>query len=123
MTTTHRLRKLLAALALPLFASAPSLAADVVQARLTVQADAAGPRIDPDIYGQFAEHLGAGIYDGLWVGAESKIPNIARLSQRRRRRRCANSACRWCAGRAAASPTTTTGATASATATQAPGAS
>lgn len=76
MNTTRRLCKLLAALALPLFASAPSLAADVAQARLTVQAETAGPRIDPDVYGQFAEHLGDGIYGGLWVGPESKIPNV-----------------------------------------------
>ncbi|MDE6395150.1 MAG: alpha-N-arabinofuranosidase, partial [Duncaniella sp.] len=29
----------------------------------------------PEIYGQFAEHLGACIYGGLWVGPESSIPN------------------------------------------------
>ena len=29
----------------------------------------------PEIYGQFAEHLGACIYGGLWVGPESPIPN------------------------------------------------
>jgi alpha-N-arabinofuranosidase len=28
------------------------------------------------IYGHFAEHLGRCIYDGFWVGKESKIPNI-----------------------------------------------
>lgn len=27
------------------------------------------------MYGQFAEHLGTGIYEGMWVGPESKIPN------------------------------------------------
>src|SRR5690606_3530288 len=26
-------------------------------------------------YGQFAEHLGRGIYEGIWVGPKSKIPN------------------------------------------------
>lgn len=31
--------------------------------------------IAPEIYGQFAEHLGACIYGGLWVGPESPIPN------------------------------------------------
>lgn len=31
--------------------------------------------IMPEIYGQFAEHLGACIYGGLWVGPESPIPN------------------------------------------------
>lgn len=32
--------------------------------------------ISPNIYGHFAENLGAVIYDGVWVGAGSKIPNI-----------------------------------------------
>lgn len=27
------------------------------------------------IYGQFAEHLGRGIYEGVWVGEDSNIPN------------------------------------------------
>ena len=33
-------------------------------------------KIAPEIYGHFAEHLGGVIYDGIWVGEESKIPNI-----------------------------------------------
>lgn len=32
--------------------------------------------IRPAIYGQFAEHIGGVIYDGIWVGPDSKIPNI-----------------------------------------------
>lgn len=32
--------------------------------------------IAPEIYGQFAEHLGSCIYGGLWVGPDSKIPNV-----------------------------------------------
>ncbi|MHA1341993.1 MAG: alpha-N-arabinofuranosidase [Promethearchaeota archaeon] len=32
--------------------------------------------ISPYIYGHFAEHLGSCIYDGIWVGFDSKIPNI-----------------------------------------------
>jgi len=50
-------------------------AAEPVQARLTVGAEAAGPRIEPTVYGHFVEHLGAGVYGGLWVGPESTIPN------------------------------------------------
>lgn len=34
-------------------------------------------RINPDIYGQFSEHIGGVIYGGLWVGEDSDIPNIA----------------------------------------------
>src|SRR5687767_10930582 len=33
-------------------------------------------RIASEIYGHFAEHLGGVIYDGIWVGENSKIPNI-----------------------------------------------
>lgn len=32
-------------------------------------------RIHPNLYGHFAEHLGRCIYDGIWVGEESAIPN------------------------------------------------
>src|SRR5579859_6863721 len=32
--------------------------------------------IAPEIYGQFTEHLGGVIYDGIWVGEKSSIPNI-----------------------------------------------
>ena len=31
--------------------------------------------IAPDLYGHFAEHLGGVVYDGIWVGENSKIPN------------------------------------------------
>lgn len=33
-------------------------------------------KINPNIYGHFIEHLGGVIYDGVWVGEESPIPNI-----------------------------------------------
>ena len=32
--------------------------------------------IAPNIYGVFAEHIGGVIYDGIWVGKDSDIPNI-----------------------------------------------
>ena len=32
-------------------------------------------RINRNIYGHFAEHLGRCIYEGIWVGKESNIPN------------------------------------------------
>jgi alpha-L-arabinofuranosidase len=31
--------------------------------------------INPDIYGHFVEHLGAVVYDGIWVGENSRVPN------------------------------------------------
>ena len=42
---------------------------------LSVDASKTGARIDRNIFGQFAEHLGHGIYDGIWVGPDSRIPN------------------------------------------------
>src|SRR5659263_198005 len=32
--------------------------------------------INPNIYGHFTEHIGGVIYDGIWVGEDSEIPNI-----------------------------------------------
>lgn len=43
---------------------------------VTVQADKPGPKINRHIFGQFAEHLGTGIYGGVWVGPDSPIPNV-----------------------------------------------
>jgi alpha-N-arabinofuranosidase len=43
---------------------------------VTVEAEKPGPRIDRNIFGQFAEHLGTGIYGGVWVGRDSRIPNV-----------------------------------------------
>ncbi|MCP4641171.1 MAG: alpha-N-arabinofuranosidase [bacterium] len=31
--------------------------------------------INPNIYGHFAEHLGRCVYEGIWVGPKSRIPN------------------------------------------------
>ena len=52
---------------------APTAAAETVA--LSVDASKAGAKIDRQIFGQFAEHLGTGVYDGVWVGRDSPIPN------------------------------------------------
>src|SRR3989442_9304610 len=44
-------------------------------ASLVLRADQPKGRINRNLYGQFAEHLGRLIYDGIWVGEDSKIPN------------------------------------------------
>lgn len=44
--------------------------------KLTVDAVNKEVTINKNIYGHFAEHLGRCIYDGIWVGPDSKIPNI-----------------------------------------------
>lgn len=35
-----------------------------------------GKIISPELYGQFSEHLGRCIYDGIYVGDDSDIPNV-----------------------------------------------
>ena len=55
-------------------AQSPSTAAGVV-ATATLRADQPGPVVNANIYGHFAEHLGRGIYEGIWVGPSSSIPN------------------------------------------------
>ena len=41
----------------------------------TLRADRPGAVVNRNIYGHFAEHLGRGIYEGIWVGPNSPIPN------------------------------------------------
>jgi len=50
--------------------------AQTAVAHVTIDTSKPGPQIDRHIYGQFTEHLGRGIYEGIWVGENSKIPNI-----------------------------------------------
>lgn len=58
-----------------LAAALSALAQQTLSADLTVRADQPGPQVNRQLFGQFAEHLGAGIYGGIWVGEDSKIPN------------------------------------------------
>ena len=54
-----------------------TLAAQAPRAtELTVHADAGRDTVSRHIFGQFAEHLGSGIYEGIWVGPHSPIPNV-----------------------------------------------
>ncbi len=68
-----RIRAFLIIVIVALAHPARSQDSDVV--RLRVDSNQAGPRIDRHIFGQFAEHLGRGIYEGIWVGPGSTIPN------------------------------------------------
>src|SRR5450432_4127633 len=45
-------------------------------AEIEITPQVAGPEISPHLYGHFIEHLGGVIYDGIWVGRGSKIPNF-----------------------------------------------
>ena len=62
---------LLSGLAL-LAAPRSSLAAS---ARIEILPEETIGTISPSIYGHFIEHLGGCIYDGVWVGEKSKVPN------------------------------------------------
>jgi alpha-N-arabinofuranosidase len=59
---------LIAAVPVPTTTAAESIA-------LSVEASRPGARIDRNLFGQFAEHLGHGVYEGVWVGPDSPIPN------------------------------------------------
>jgi len=45
------------------------------QAAIRLWPELADAVISPMIYGHFAEHLGRCIYEGIWVGPKSRIPN------------------------------------------------
>jgi alpha-N-arabinofuranosidase len=47
----------------------------LVPVGLALDSELAGPVINKNIYGHFAEHLGRCIYEGIWVGDTRRIPN------------------------------------------------
>ncbi|MFH5884630.1 alpha-N-arabinofuranosidase [Halalkalibaculum sp. DA3122] len=65
--------KIIRSLLVFLFLCTSSLVAQ--QNRVIVNADQGEYTISRHIYGQFSEHLGRGIYEGIWVGEDSDIPN------------------------------------------------
>ena len=75
----HRRRKLHACFALLLLASIVyrplAQAQTSYEATLAISVDQPRGIINRNIYGQFAEHLGRLIYEGIWVGENSSIPN------------------------------------------------
>jgi alpha-L-arabinofuranosidase len=58
--------------------AAPVAAQERAGAPITVSVDTSkpGPKLDRHVFGQFAEHLGTGIYGGVWVDDDPKIPNV-----------------------------------------------
>ena len=67
------LRGLAFATAMSVAAAASAQGVNTVEA--TLRADQPGQTVSRNIFGQFAEHLGFGIYGSIWVGEDSKIPN------------------------------------------------
>jgi alpha-N-arabinofuranosidase len=67
-------RSLLASLTLLAVAMAAPVAA-AQKVALFIDVSKPGPKIDRNLFGQFAEHLGHGVYEGISVGPDSTIPN------------------------------------------------
>lgn len=53
----------------------PAAASERASITATLRADRPQGTVSRHIFGQFAEHLGTGIYGGIWVGPDSKISN------------------------------------------------
>ena len=58
-----------------LFSSVP-LSAQSADSTVEVFVDEPIGTISRNIYGHFTEHIGGVVYDGVWVGEDSKIPNM-----------------------------------------------
>jgi alpha-N-arabinofuranosidase len=58
-----------------LFAAASTAAPSTTQ-RVVIRTDAEVGIVRPEFHGHFIEHLGSCVYGGLWVGKNSRIPNI-----------------------------------------------
>lgn len=69
------LKTALAATAAALALASPLSAQQASRVSVSIDTAHPGPVIDPAVQGQFAENLGRGLYDGIWVGHNSNIPN------------------------------------------------
>jgi alpha-N-arabinofuranosidase len=70
----RNLQALAGAFTCALLASTAVVAADE-PVRISIDAAHPGATINRNLFGQFAEHLGRGVYEGIWVGPDSAIPN------------------------------------------------
>jgi len=60
----------------PVFGMPPAQTSQATDSRIEVLVNEPIGTIAPEIYSHFAENLGAVIYDGIWVGEDSKVPNL-----------------------------------------------
>jgi alpha-N-arabinofuranosidase len=74
--------------------------AKTVEANIRLHPDIELHTVSPYIYGQFIEHIGGCIYDGIWVGEDSEIENSAgiRLDTVRALKRLEAPVVRWPGG-------------------------
>jgi alpha-L-arabinofuranosidase len=71
----YKLLGILAILLLTALFVPSAMAAEPVPTIVAIHADRPGATINKNVYGQFSEHLGSGIYGGIYVGGNSPIPN------------------------------------------------
>lgn len=64
------------ALLVPKYSSFGSGGTSARNSKVEVLLDEPLGTISPDIYGHFTENLGGVIYDGIWLGEKSSIPNV-----------------------------------------------
>jgi alpha-N-arabinofuranosidase len=64
------------ALAAPVALGATRRRSRQAEARIEVLVNEPIGTIAPEIYGHFVEHLGGVVYDGVWLGEDSRVPNI-----------------------------------------------
>jgi alpha-L-arabinofuranosidase len=76
MPMRHMLRAAgVAAMAALAAAAAPAASKAPAGTSIVINAGKPGAVINKNVYGQFSEHLGHGIYEGIYVGKDSPIPN------------------------------------------------
>jgi alpha-N-arabinofuranosidase len=69
-------RSCMVAVLLPaMLAASAAMAQTTAATTVEIHADRSGAIINKNVYGQFSEHLGSGIYGGIYVGEKSPIPN------------------------------------------------
>ena len=79
---THRRSFVKAAAAAGMAAAAGLRPLQAADSEVELDPSQPGPEINPHIYGHFIEHLGGVIYDGIWVGRNSKIANVDGIRKR-----------------------------------------
>lgn len=75
LNVIDKLTKIIKLSALVLLSSS-ALATNKYETAITISPSKTLGTINKNVYGQFAEHLGRGIYEGIWVGKNSNINNI-----------------------------------------------
>jgi alpha-N-arabinofuranosidase len=76
----------------------PAVRAQQADSTIEVLANEPIGTIAPEIYGHFVEDLGGVVYDGIWVGEDSRIPNVGGIRAVFLRRRVGDAAALHVAG-------------------------